>query len=484
MEGMYTMRKLTLTNHAQSNTTVLENEFIDNYMAKANGEYVKVYLLLLRHLTEPSGTLTVSRIADLLEITEKDVVRALNYWKKQGLLEYESAPESGPASSSLPSDVPDIRQYRSRKEFKELLFVAEQYLGKTLSATDIEAITYFYETLHMSADLIEYLIEYCVENGHKSIHYIQKVALSWHEQEFHTVEEAKAGTQAYNRNCYSVLNAYGIKGRSPATSEIAYIRKWNEEYGFALEIILEACTRTMNKIHQPSFEYTDSILKSWLAQNVHSLKDVEALDTAYYKEKERKKRPAAKASSNKFNNFDSRSYDMNDLERKAGPAITIVRRFLWLFPILNTIYSCVSMNSGSWKTSSGFAGSARKPTSVIPALQQTEEEISSVSVAKAKNLLDGDETALASAKETLAGLFARKRAASCLTQGSRKITWNLTIPAPTAGTPATSAQRSATASRRLLSTCSISSPTCRGSWKRRIFPPSAWNITPATTLTR
>ena len=211
MEGMYTMRKLTLTNHAQSNTTVLENEFIDNYMAKANGEYVKVYLLLLRHLTEPSGTLTVSRIADLLEITEKDVVRALNYWKKQGLLEYESAPESGPASSSPPSDVPDIRQYRSRKEFKELLFVAEQYLGKTLSATDIEAITYFYETLHMSADLIEYLIEYCVENGHKSIHYIQKVALSWHEQEFHTVEEAKAGTQAYNRNCYSVLNAYGIK---------------------------------------------------------------------------------------------------------------------------------------------------------------------------------------------------------------------------------------------------------------------------------
>ena len=316
MEGMYTMRKLTLTNHAQSNTTVLENEFIDNYMAKANGEYVKVYLLLLRHLTEPSGTLTVSRIADLLEITEKDVVRALNYWKKQGLLEYESAPESGPASSSLPSDVPDIRQYRSRKEFKELLFVAEQYLGKTLSATDIEAITYFYETLHMSADLIEYLIEYCVENGHKSIHYIQKVALSWHEQEFHTVEAAKAGTQAYNRTCYSVLNAYGIKGRSPAASEIAYIRKWNEEYGFALEIILEACARTMNKIHQPSFEYTDSILKSWLAQNVRSLKDVEALDTAYYKEKERKKRPAAKASSNKFNNFDSRSYDMNDLERK------------------------------------------------------------------------------------------------------------------------------------------------------------------------
>ena len=88
------MKKLTLTNHAQNNTTVLENEFIDQYMIKANGEYVKVYLLLLRHSTGNGSTLSVSRIADLLEVTEKDVVRALNYWKKEGLLEYEAASEA------------------------------------------------------------------------------------------------------------------------------------------------------------------------------------------------------------------------------------------------------------------------------------------------------------------------------------------------------------------------------------------------------
>ena len=56
------MRKLTLTNHVQSDTTVLENEFIDHYMAEANGEYVKVYLILLRHLNEPSGTLHRNRL--------------------------------------------------------------------------------------------------------------------------------------------------------------------------------------------------------------------------------------------------------------------------------------------------------------------------------------------------------------------------------------------------------------------------------------
>ena len=322
------MKKLTLTNSAQNNTTVLENEFIDQYMIKANGEYVKVYLLLLRHQNEASTPLGISQIADILEVTEKDVIRALNYWNKQGLLEYESAetapvtsPKPAPAVVSDPSSkVPDIRQFKSRKEFKELLFVAEQYLGKTLSVTDIDSITYFYETLEMSVELIEYLIEYCVENGHKSMHYIQKVALSWHKQDIKTVDQAKTSSLLYNKNCYSILNAYGIKGRAPAASEIAYIRKWNEEYAFSLDIILEACNRTMNAIHQPSFDYTDSILKKWHAQNVRHLKDIATLDASFTREKELKKKQSVKTpvikSTNKFNNFESRSYDMNELERK------------------------------------------------------------------------------------------------------------------------------------------------------------------------
>lgn len=357
------MKELKLTKYVQTNATVLDNEFIDHYMVRANGEYVKVYLLLLRHMNQSSGYLSVSELADLLECTEKDILRALRYWKSEGLLDYlddtpddpspkSTAPspaassglhdvQSGYMTSSIPADsvsdsaalasTTNIQQYRSRKEraeFKELLFVAEQYLGKTLSATDIDQITYFYDTLNMSAELIEYLIEYCVENGHKSMHYINKVALSWHEENITTVNLAKTSSFLYNKNCYCVLNAYGIKGRGPAASEIAYIRKWSEEYGFALEVILEACDRTMNSIHQPSFDYTDSILKRWKDKNVRQLKDIDAVDADYRKEKEHAKELAKErkrqqqtqkpvnSQNNKFNNFDGRSYDMNDLERR------------------------------------------------------------------------------------------------------------------------------------------------------------------------
>ena len=38
------MKTLTLKNRFQTNATLLPNDFIDNYMVDANGEFVKVYL--------------------------------------------------------------------------------------------------------------------------------------------------------------------------------------------------------------------------------------------------------------------------------------------------------------------------------------------------------------------------------------------------------------------------------------------------------
>lgn len=336
------MKKLTLKNCRRENALLLDYEFIDQYMPEANGEYVKVYLLLLRCQASPDRELTIPGIADILDDTEKDVIRALKYWKKQGLLDYEITEES--ISSAPRTDAPvretadtqhqatpspeNVTRFRNRKELKELLFVAEQYLGKTLSATDMKTITYFYDELGMSTDLIEYLIEYCVENGHKSMHYIQKVALSWADRKIRTPEEAKQSAAFYSKRCYGVLKAFGITGRSPAASEIAYIQRWSGEYGFSDELILEACNRTMNSIHQPSFDYAESILKSWLEGGAKNLKDVEALDLAFQKEKlERKeKRNERSASSsteisrsarNRFNNFEGRTYeDMEDLTRR------------------------------------------------------------------------------------------------------------------------------------------------------------------------
>lgn len=330
------MTKLTLTNCVQGNATLLENEFIDRYMVEANGEYVKVYLLLLRCLGDPSAALTIPRLADTLECTEKDVIRALNYWKKKGLLDYEAKTQEirreplGAGEEFVPavrngkvkraSEEEALSQV-NRREFREIVHVTEQYLGKTLTKTESEMIVYFYDELKLSADLIEYLIESCVEHGHKSFHYIKKVAHSWADRQITTVEEAKAVSGQYSKNSYAVLNAFGIRGRSPAAAELAYIQRWSEEYGFSSELIVEACSRTMKTIHQPSFDYTESILRNWMDKGAKTMSEVKELDLAHEKEKNRKKPEAlsgqAKKPRNKFNNFEGRKYqDMDELTRK------------------------------------------------------------------------------------------------------------------------------------------------------------------------
>lgn len=335
------MKTLELKNKYQTNTTLVSNEFIDHYMSKANGEFVKVYLFLLRHLDDPGSTLTIASIADCLDHTERDILRAFRYWESEGILSLEkdtdgritglalehvcTAPlgQPSPASAPKPDTVPaphtiPLDSFKAQKELKSLFFIAEQYLGKTLTKTDIDTITYFYDGLEMPADLIEYLIESCVENGHRNIHYIQKVALSWYDEGIKNIDAAKNRAQSYNKNCYTILNAFGIKNRGPADTEVDFIRKWTDEFGFTLDIVREACNRTIAATHQPSFEYADTILQRWMQAGVHTLDDITALDIAFQKEKSSKKLVSSrtKTAAKNLNNFERRSYDMDSLEER------------------------------------------------------------------------------------------------------------------------------------------------------------------------
>ncbi len=332
---------ITLHSESGADFTLISNAFIDHYMPEANGEFVKVYLYLLRCLGSGEAALTVSEIADKFNNTENDVCRALKYWEKLGLLKLETEEKSltgirllspgkprkasrdkQPAASQETAGEGVTRERAdvlcSQEDIKQLLFIVEQYIGRPLASSHVQTILYLYDSLHFSAELIEYLVEYCVSRGSKSFRYIESVALSWHEAHITTVEQAREVSSQYSKTVYSVLKSFGIRGRNPVESELSYIRKWTDDYGFTLEIIALACERTMSAIHQPSFEYADKILSRWQQQGVRHAKDISALDMQYQKNRRTvgKASSGTSASANKFNNFDQRSYDYDDLERQ------------------------------------------------------------------------------------------------------------------------------------------------------------------------
>lgn len=347
------MAKITLHSDTQNSVTSVSNTFIDEYMSDANGEFVKIYLYLLRLMNAPDASFSISSIADKFEHTEKDIKRALSYWERMELLRLEydndknltgihmldsasrkkdksseddsvqpekviasvevSVTAEPPKKKSYSAD--DIKGFRQNEAVAELFFITERYLNRTLSANDINTILYLYDVLGFSTDLIEYLVEYCVSKGHTSIRYIEKVALAWSDDNISTVSDAKQAASLHSQSYFMVIKALGISGRNLVPSETSLIEKWKSEYGFTNELIEEACKRTISTIHQPSFEYTDSILTNWHKKQIKNLAEVSKLDAEHQSRKKAATATATTASKNKFNNFSQRSYDYDQLEK-------------------------------------------------------------------------------------------------------------------------------------------------------------------------
>ncbi len=350
------MSRFTIYQDNYADTTIVSNLFIDEYMKDANDAQLKIYLYLLRMMSAHMAT-SVSDIADKFNHTEKDVMRALKYWEKNKLLalEYDDAKTltgirlldvnskpsadivpltsvvSMPAREAAPAEKPasaketaatvnyekpsytldELREFKNNEETAQILFVAEQYIGKPLSTSEIKTILFFSDKLGFSSDLIDYLIQYCVDKGKKDFRYIEKVAISWAEENITTPKQAAKSVNKYDKAVYDIMKALG-KTSSPTRAEADFAVKWLKDYGFTSDIIMEACKRTVLATDKHRFEYADSILKSWYQGNVHHKADIKLLDEAYAK-----KKPAKQpASSGQFNQFMHTDYDFDALEKE------------------------------------------------------------------------------------------------------------------------------------------------------------------------
>ena len=413
---------LLCTNHIPPITTIY-NSFIEDYMPAANGSYVKVYLYIAKCLQAKESNFSISSLADQLENTEKDILRALMYWEKKGLMSlnrdkatgeilglemlipfaerdfdtYENAAKESAASLGVDSDLSEtgaldrrnsdlsetgaldrrnsdfsetdaantstyessgtdapsnvnsdvhrasnsaqeknsstvkpiqvspeqIQELSANEDFVWVCNVVESYLERPMKPTEIQLITYLYGTLHFSRELILHLYDYCISMGKTACNYIQTVALSWHEQGIKTPEQAQNASVRYLASYNAVSKALGL-GRGLAEIEKKYVDHWQNDWNMDLSVILEACNRTVLKLHHADFKYTEGILSHWNEQNVRTLQGVEQSDLHYAqtKEQKEKKKPSTSGKQtprNQFQNFKQRdvsSEELQELERK------------------------------------------------------------------------------------------------------------------------------------------------------------------------
>ncbi|WP_051656797.1 DnaD domain protein [Butyrivibrio sp. AE3004] len=333
-------------------TTSISNIFIDEYLAEANDAEIKVYLYLLRMMC--SGTATsVSDLADKFNYTEKDVQRALTYWENLGLIglefdtlgqligihmqdivpkkaakvtnlhsvrisdssnEHQSVPASQPRYSVVKNTSAKKKEHRDNPQ---MLFVAEQYFGRTLNPGEIKTIYYIQDELEFSEDLIDYLLQHCASMGKKDFDYVRKIAMNWHEKGITTISQATQENSA-NRAAYQIMKELGMQN-APTPAELQFFDRWQKDYGFSLTLITEACRRTVLQTQVKRLQYCDGILKSWYKEGVKTLSDVKKLDSAFGKEtnaKESARKNDTVKVNNRFHQFQQNDYDLSSLEQQ------------------------------------------------------------------------------------------------------------------------------------------------------------------------
>lgn len=412
------MDSIVISREGSDSFTQISTIFIDYYMPYANDAQLKVYLYLLRSLQQ-GGCTGISDMADLFNFTEKDVIRALDYWERNELLSlsrdgsgnityvcmltprqapprmqivppakpgafhlakgaggaqagfipskrqsvafisdagFSALPECGPTAGPVAeieftaapgpqSDFPaasipqtaiaagmdeaaptapelpmkaspskdfspdEIKALSSREEVSDIFFFAEQYLGRNLSSPDIQTILFIYDKLDFSPELLDYLIQYCVDRGKTKMRYIEKVALAWYQKGVTTVNMAKEESSRYEKLVYDTLRALGHQN-APTPSEADIILSWKNVLGYEWDIISKALERAVMNASGNRLRYADRILKSWHEQRVRTGDDIDNLD---------KNRPVARPAAKRvqkgsFSAFPQQDYDMQDLE--------------------------------------------------------------------------------------------------------------------------------------------------------------------------
>ena len=106
-EAMKSIRLSTANSESYSS---ISNIFIDHYMTDANGDFVKIYLYLIRLLNSQSE-ICIADIADHFNLTEKDICRAIKYWVTREALQLtfdENGQPTGIVILPLKAPNPDL----------------------------------------------------------------------------------------------------------------------------------------------------------------------------------------------------------------------------------------------------------------------------------------------------------------------------------------------------------------------------------------
>ena len=315
-------------------TTGIPNEFIDVHMPKANPTFSVIYIYGYRQYAKGAAVVCCEEMADIFDITIKDVEKAWKYWEKAGLVEIVSKGDNGlelafldartvkPKKAQIKEiteySLHDIEVHLKDKEVQRLFEVVHILMGKPLTDAERQMYLGFYDDLGLSVNVISVMLEYCIDKNKTHNNYLRTVARDWAERGITTEEEAENYIDLFNNEYRVILRSFGVSGRDPIEKEIEYMQRWLKEDGFDMSMIKLACEKTIMNKGSANFAYADGIFRKWKKDNIHTAEQVKELEKTYYDNVKSTRKPAVGAKDKgkqraKFQNYEGRKWDYEKL---------------------------------------------------------------------------------------------------------------------------------------------------------------------------
>ncbi len=274
--------------------THIENMFINEYMPLADGNYVKVYLFA-RMYADQSDTMSNETIAKHLNLEVEDVLKAWNYWEKQGVIKKHRKSESNPfdyvvefislkqlfAAGNTGSSVSDLHKNNyspndlekamRNNNIKQMFDQIQSISGRPFQGNEMFEILEWLDHYKMDPDLISHAYSYCVnKKNNNSFNYIAGIIRNWYDHHIKTIQDLEKHlekTDSRHSMYKRILRALGLNFRYPTEEEMRIMDKWFDQWKFDLQAILEACKKTSG-ISNPNINYINSVLKNWHEKNI------------------------------------------------------------------------------------------------------------------------------------------------------------------------------------------------------------------------
>jgi len=245
--------------------TALDNLFITDYLPSARGDYVKVYLYALFLSSHTREGMSMTELANDLSMSLSEVENALRYWERRRLI---SRVSDNPPAYRVYSVAQLAAQGKLVMEVDNdfVAFSEDVYtlFGERRKITPAEiALAYDWVLdLGLPQETVLMLLAHSIATRGVQFSFksAQADAARMRDAGALTAEDAEAFF-AHNRLVHdgtrAVLRRLG-KRRQPSQDEMNLYMKWLDEWKYAPEAILEACSETTKG--EPTMAYLDGIL--------------------------------------------------------------------------------------------------------------------------------------------------------------------------------------------------------------------------------